>query len=569
MQAQVLGFDPTTGLQEMLPPGFVQSPFAMKGKVSRDPDIPSLKESLSGPHAEHFWTAMDAEIASLEGKNTWKVVDRSSMPPNTQAVPGTWAQRIKRLPNGELNKFKSRWCCRGDLQDYEGIPYSPLVGWPTVRAGLLLAAAHGWKSRQVDFTLAFCQSPQPKDNPLYMELPQYYRPSGYDGRDVVLLLEKSIYGQVDSPKLFFEHLSKGMHELGFVPSTSDPCLFIHSKHKLMVLNYCDDQIWLSPDDALIEEYVSKLASLGYDLTLEPQGDIFGFLGINFSQNGPNIELTQTGLIRKIINYTGMATASSQPTPATPEPLGSHKDGDPFQEEWNYSAAVGMLLYVSSNTRPDIQFAVHQVARFSHGPKKSHGAALKRIVRYLIDTADKGISFQPDLEQGLDCWVDADFAGLYGYEDDQDPVSVRSRTGFVLTLFGCPVLWSSKLQTDITLSSTAAEYVAFSMAMRELLPMRVLLQELSTKMDLPVLKQSLVRSTVFEDNMGCLSLVTVPKMSPRNKYLALKYHFFRSHIGEEKGIVARYIPTLQQRADIFTKGLPPTQFAVIRKLLMGW
>ena len=59
------------------------------------------------------------------------------------------------------------------------------------------------------------------------------------------------------------------------------------------------------------------------------------------------------------------------------------------------------------------------------------------------------------------------------------------------------------------------------------------------------------------------------MSPRNKYLALKYHFFRSHIGEDKGIVARYIPTLEQRADIFTKGLPPTQFAVIRKLLMGW
>jgi hypothetical protein len=108
-----------------------------------------------------------------------------------------------------------------------------------------------------------------------------------------------------------------------------------------------------------------------------------------------------------------------------------------------------------------------------------------------------------------------------------------------------------------------------MAMRELLPMWVLLGELSSKMDLPALKRSLVRSTVFEDNMGCLSLVTVPKMSPRNKYLALKYHFFRSHIGEEKGIVARYVPTLQQRADIFTKGPAPAQFAVIRKLLMGW
>jgi len=102
-------------------------------------------------------------------------------------------------------------------------------------------------------------------------------------------------------------------------------------------------------------------------------------------------------------------------------------------------------------------------------------------------------------------------------------------------------------------------------------MRVLLQELAAKLNFPSITNSLVRSTVFEDNQGCLSLVNVPKMSPRNKYLSLKYHFFRSKIGEgpAKGIVAKYISTKEQRADIFTKGLPPTQFVVIRKLLMGW
>ena len=106
-------------------------------------------------------------------------------------------------------------------------------------------------------------------------------------------------------------------------------------------------------------------------------------------------------------------------------------------------------------------------------------------------------------------------------------------------------------------------------MRDLLPMRALLQEISSKLGLGVLKTSLVKSTVFEDNQGCLSLVNVPKMSPRNKYLALKYHFFRSQIGESKGIVAKYISTKEQKADIFTKGLPEGQFQVIRKLLIGW
>ena len=106
-------------------------------------------------------------------------------------------------------------------------------------------------------------------------------------------------------------------------------------------------------------------------------------------------------------------------------------------------------------------------------------------------------------------------------------------------------------------------------MRELLPMRVLLQEIGVKMNIPEIGTSMVRSTVFEDNQACLSLVNVPKMSPRNKYLALKYHFFRSHIGEDKGIVAKWISTDEQLADCLTKGLGPAQFQKIRKLLMGW
>ena len=492
---------------------------ALKAKKTADPDLPSLKASLSGPHAEQFWKAMDKEIESLEGKGTWDVVDRSTVPEGVKVIPGTWAQRIKRHPDGSLNKFKSRWCFRGDLErdSYEGNPYSPLVGWPTVRAALLLAATHNWQSRQVDFTLAFCQSPQKR--PVYMELPQYYRPKGCEGRDVVLKLNKSIYGQMDSPKLFYEHLCDGMTKLGFQIADSDPCLFIHKTEQIMVLNYCDDQIWLSPDNALIEKYVKQLQSIGYDLTLEDKGDnMFGFLGIEINRVGSTIELTQKGLIKKVIAYLGMEKASGKTTPAASEPLGTDKHGAPFKEDWSYPAAVGMLLYLSSNTRPDIQFAVHQVARFSHSPKHSHAQAVKRIVRYLVETREHGILFTPNLDEGLNCYVDADFAGLWGHEDEQDPVSVKSRTGFTLTLFGCPIIWQSKLQTEITLSSTAAEYVAFSMAMRELLPMRVLLEEIGAKLKLSFLRTSLVRSTVFEDNQGCLSLVNVPKMSPRNKYI---------------------------------------------------
>ena len=107
-------------------------------------------------------------------------------------------------------------------------------------------------------------------------------------------------------------------------------------------------------------------------------------------------------------------------------------------------------------------------------------------------------------------------------------------------------------------------------MRELLPMRALLKEIGDAMDLDICaNNSLVRSTVFDDSTGCLSLVDVPKMSPRNKYLALKYHFFHSNIGEDKGIVAKYVNTKEQLVDGFTKSLPVETFHVLRKRLMGW
>jgi hypothetical protein len=273
---------------------------------------------------------------------------------------------------------------------------------------------------------------------------------------------------------------------------------------------------MSSDNALIEEHVKKLQDLKCDLVLEAEGDMLDFWGIKFAKDGDKIVLTQTGLIDKVISYTGMDQASVQHTPAACDPLGSYKVAKPFDKTWSYQLAVGMLLYVCSNTQPDLQFAVHQVCWFAHSPKKLHGQAVKEIIRYLVKTRDHRLEFVRNMGEGLDCHVDTYFAGLWGCEDHQDPVSVRSRTGFTLTLFRCPILWSSKLQTDQTLSSTAAEYVAFSMAMREVLPTRALLEEISSKIELKCSLTTLIKSTVFKDNQGCLSLVNVSKMSTRNK-----------------------------------------------------
>jgi hypothetical protein len=135
---------------------------------------------------------------------------------------------------------------------------------------------------------------------------------------------------------------------------------------------------------------------------------------------------------------------------------------------------------------------------------------------------------------------------------------------------CRVLWVSKLQTEIALSTTEAEYITLSQAsIRELLPMRELFQEVRTALKLKCALPTFLHSTVFEDNNGALSLATSPKISPRTKHTAVKYHHFWSKIGVKKGIIMQRIDMTDQKADIFTKGRGATQFAHICKLIMGW
>ena len=106
-------------------------------------------------------------------------------------------------------------------------------------------------------------------------------------------------------------------------------------------------------------------------------------------------------------------------------------------------------------------------------------------------------------------------------------------------------------------------------MRELIPLRGLLQEVGNKLDLDFAKPVILHSTVFEDNNGTLSLATSPRMTPRTKHIAVKYHFFRSMIGPDKGICIQKIESAEQKADCFTKGLPDQTFQHIRKILQGW
>jgi hypothetical protein len=542
---------------------------AMFKTTQADPDLPTFREAMNGPQRDEFVKAMDEEMAQLTKMNAWTIMNRSSVPEGVNILPLTWVLRVKRYPDGRFRKHKARLCVRGDKQ-IEGIDYfekyAPVVQWSTVRMMICLAATQGLKTRQIDFTNAFVQATLKED--VYVKCPEGYGPE--NGEDVVLKLNKSLYGLVQAPMHWVNHLRDGLTKRGFTPSPHDPCMF-SNKDGVIILAYVDDCLMFAPSNNLIDKVIDDLKH-EFPLTVESDKneDVYAYLGVDLKRNSDGtITFTQKGLVDKILRTVGLQDCSPRATPCNTEPLGSDAKGARHSESWSYPSVIGMLLYLSSNSRPDIQFAVHQCARFTHNPKASHSEALKRVCRYLKGTQDQGMTFKPSQDIQLNCYVDADFARLWHIEDDQDPVCVKSRTGYVLTLGNCPLIWVSKLQSEVALSTTEAEYIALSQAMRDLLPMRALLQEVATVMNLTSSKPVKVLSKVFEDNNGALTLAIAPKINPRTKHIAVKYHHFREHIGVEKGIEIVKIDTKDQLADAFTKGLPKDQFENLRKRLIGW
>jgi len=260
------------------------------------------------------------------------------------------------------------------------------------------------------------------------------------------------------------------------------------------------------------------------------------------------------------------------------------------------------MFLSANTRPDIAYAVHQAARFTHFLRASHAAAVKRILRYLSGTRDKCLYLDPLRNWQVDTYVDSDFAGLYAVEHPEDSTSVKSRTGYIILYQGCPLLWVSRLQTLIALSTVKAEYMALSQSMRDLISIREILKELNSivlpdhsnkstyttyskvfkqvptttvKAILPTtlstqleMDEYLPTSKVYKDNTVTLKYAQMPKISPRTKHIGIPYHWFRTKIINTE-VTIEPVSTKDQHGDIFTKGLPKVPFEHARHSIMRW
>ena len=568
------------------------NPFSFAAGSKNNNDILSQSKMLKADDCNEFFKAQVSELKGLEEADVFDYQEISSFPKDAQLLNAIWSYRRKRRPDGTLLKYKSRICADGSMQQY-GVDYwetyAPVVHWSTVRLILVLSAMLGLKSRQIDYTQAFPQANL--SDPVYMKIPQGWKvdketnklvqssdPSFFDRRHFIKL-KKNLYGCKQAGRNWYLHLKEGLLSRGFKQSNLDPCLFI-SENCLLVL-YTDDCCIFAHDDKTIDDLRKSLED---DFLLKDEGDIQDFLGIRLSSSVENgqvtINMVQTGLIDQILEDVGLTTKSNVKHVPANAVLQPNPNAPRFEATWNYRSVIGKLNFLAQNTRPDISMAVHQCARYVNNPNSSHMEAVKYLCRYLLQTRTRGLILRPNGNTSLDAYVDSDFAGTWSTSTSSMRQSCLSRTGYVITYGGCPIHWASKLQSEIALSTTEAEYIALSMCARELIPLRSVLNDIAKRFKIPEFAGSLAspmsktfsktyRSIVYEDNAGCLEIAMNPEQyRPRTKHIGIKWHHFRDQIASG-ALEIQKIDTTQNWADIFTKPLPRTQFEFLRKQMMGW
>src|SRR5438477_7422032 len=217
----------------------------------------------------------------------------------------------------------------------------------------------------------------------------------------------------------------------------------------------------------------------------------------------------------------------------------------------YQSAVGSLIHAAIMSRPDISYAVQQVAQYKSNPGRSHWTATKRIFRYLKGTRDYTLTLGGKMNEiKLSAYSDSDF----GMSKDHG----RSIAGSALFLGSGCFHWSSKKQQAVALSTPEAELYAAVNTGRDVIWMRQLLEELQTA-------QSSATALYMDANSAIDIMLNEVKVSRRTRHISIR-HFWIREKTRAKDFIPEHVSSENNAADIFTKPLPNRDHQRLIKLL---
>ncbi|UYV66134.1 hypothetical protein LAZ67_4000380 [Cordylochernes scorpioides] len=493
------------------------------------------EEAIACEDKKHWENAMLEEIQNMYSHQVWELVPR---PVNAKVVKSKWVFKISKDQENENKTYKARLVAMG----YHQIPgrdynesFSPVIKNATLRTILSMAATKDSVIKLFDVKAAYLNGNI--ENTILME-----QPAGFvQDRNKVCKLNKSIYGLPQSGRSWYEKFSQVLHDCGLKKLESDPCLFKwKNEDKYFYVGiYVDDFITVSDSEDTSNRFINKLR---HHLEIKDVTCKDMFLGIKIIQDKEGISLQQSHYVRQILQKYGMETCKEVPTPGSKEiNLDNHIEDDNCDQH-TYQEALGMLMFLAVNTRPDIAYITSKLSQYSRQPKQMHWTAIKRVMRYLRGTIDLGVKFERGKTGILKSYADASWSTTH---------DGKSYGGYVLKLGEATIDWKSSKQPLVALSTMEAEMIAACESCCQIKWIINLLRELEewNFMEKP--------TAIYTDSQSLINWISSPKQSSRCRHINRKYHFLRDCY-ESRDICLLYKPSQDLEADIFTKDLSRDQ-----------
>ena len=502
--------------------------------------IPHSYRHAMSTDPNRWMIPMEIEMGTLKAKHTWDLV---RPPPGANIMDSMWVYDIKWDGEGNRIKDKARLVGKGYTQQL-GIDYNETWAGVTrlesVRMTAAIAAKLDLKLWRIDFVGAYLNSLTKED--IYMKQPEGFVQPGFE--DHVCKLVHTIYGTMQGAHDWYETLTNTYDKLGYTTSRADPCVRYKKENGGYTLTdtYTDDIFGASKSNGEVEK---RKDEMGKEWEIKDVGENEYFLGMRVQQNidEGTIRLTQRPYWEHVLNRFELTEIHPRNTPL---PVGfsvdqsmSPKTDSERQEmaDKPYRPVLGSVMWGQLATRPDLSFAVSLLSRFQADPGIEHWKGLMHVIGYIKNTMDYGLTYSRDADLTPLAYVDADYGGC---RDTR-----RSTSGYVFTMAGGAVTWSSKRQATVALSTVEAEYVAMSRCAQQMVWTQTWLDEVEIEHDTP----GIIRG----DSRGAIALTKTTKDHGKVKHIDIRHHYIRELV-KSGAILFEQIASTDNLADLFTKPL---------------
>ena len=421
------------------------------------PDIKTPKThkmAMKSPEASQWSIAEQAELDSM---TKHAVFTHMVLPAGKSVIHTRWVYALK-YKDGVIYKYKARLVAKGYEQTY-GVDFeetfAPVARLTSLRIVLAIAAKLQLDVQQMDVETAFLNAPLAEE--VYISIPEGV--TAAPGCNCIRL-NKALYGLKQSPREWYDNINGYLQSLQFKRLQSEHCLYVYSQNdELCLISLYVDDLIIAGTDTRVTTRVKDHLKRRY--SMKDLGNVDEILGCRVHVNPVLGIVTMdqrkytSNLLEKYLDSTEQTWLD---TPADSSIVLTQDQGPLTEEETismrliPYREVIGCLLWLSLGTRPDITYAVSQVAKFSANPGQVHWKAVKRILRYLNGTRNLGLIFYnlsptakhlfPNTITSMipTGFVDADYA--------RDTSTRRSCTGFIFFLADAPISWQTRQQPSV-------------------------------------------------------------------------------------------------------------------------